>query len=231
MRRIGILEHRYGGLGGSCGGVSRLARWTHVSFDFDDTLASTGELHEQSFLKVLRPFGLDKSFDYAEVRGRKTEDVFTQLGFADALVTDLATRKREIYENLVIRSLASPIGVHDFLNLGRIYGLRFSIVSNGSNRSVNNALTVLRIKNLFDAVVTADDVSEPKPSPEGLQLVLSRCGVDARSLLFVDDSPVGLDAAAAAGVDCVSVGFADRRAITSVKTFEEFGSWFWGEWS
>jgi HAD superfamily hydrolase (TIGR01509 family) len=52
----------------------------------------------------------------------------------------------------------------------------------------------------FDLVVTARDVPRPKPHPDGLNRILDVFDLAPGSMLYVGDSPLDAQAAAAAGV-------------------------------
>lgn len=54
-------------------------------------------------------------------------------------------------------------------------------------------------------MVTADQVSTGKPSPEGFLLAARRLGVDIRRCLVVEDAPAGLSAGRAAGAQTLAV--------------------------
>jgi beta-phosphoglucomutase-like phosphatase (HAD superfamily) len=56
------------------------------------------------------------------------------------------------------------------------------------------------------AVVTADDVAEGKPDPEGYLMALDRLGVPGSEALSFEDTHFGVMAAVAAGMRCVGVG-------------------------
>jgi HAD superfamily hydrolase (TIGR01509 family) len=58
---------------------------------------------------------------------------------------------------------------------------------------------------LFDTIVTRDDVINPKPHPEPYLLAASRLGVEPRHCLALEDSHTGVRAAHAAGMQTVMV--------------------------
>ncbi len=66
-------------------------------------------------------------------------------------------------------------------------------------------LASLGIGDYFSLVIGGDDVTEKKPHPAPLYLVLGKLGLRAHELLFVGDSRNDIQAAQGAG--CPSVGF------------------------
>lgn len=65
---------------------------------------------------------------------------------------------------------------------------------------------------LVDVVITAADVSDAKPSPEGLRTIAAALDTTTERLLMVGDSVADRDAALAAGSPFVAVGHAARAA-------------------
>jgi len=81
---------------------------------------------------------------------------------------------------------------------------RLAIVSGAARAEVD---TVLRATGLdvFEVIVTAEDVTRGKPDPEGYLLALLRLRLQAADAVAIEDSPPGIEAANAAGVRCVAV--------------------------
>ncbi|BEV36271.1 HAD-IA family hydrolase [Synechococcus sp. M16CYN] len=56
---------------------------------------------------------------------------------------------------------------------------------------------------IFDGVITSDDVSSGKPSPDGYLLALEQSGIDRARAFAIEDSAAGLKAAVSAGLRCL----------------------------
>lgn len=64
----------------------------------------------------------------------------------------------------------------------------------------------LELADMFDAVASARDRVRPKPAPDIVQLCLERAGVHPGAAVYVGDSEVDREAAAAAGTAFIGVG-------------------------
>ena len=73
----------------------------------------------------------------------------------------------------------------------------------------------------FDMVVTALDVERPKPHPEALLKILARFGVRAEEGIFVGDTQVDVDHAAAVGMPLIAFRSPGIRAAYHVSSFRE----------
>lgn len=69
----------------------------------------------------------------------------------------------------------------------------------------NRVLDILDLRTLFDFVATRDDVDQPKPDPEIYTLVARELGVEPAHCLVIEDSPAGVEAAQAAGMQVIAV--------------------------
>lgn len=100
--------------------------------------------------------------------------------------------------------------------LARLRGrFRLGVITSGSRTRVAADLERAGVTSHFDVVVTADDVREPKPAPEGLALALRTLGLAADQALYVGDTGSDHDFARAAGVTFVAVEGGFSRHVRS----------------
>lgn len=127
-------------------------------------------------------------------------------------------------EPLRLLTLSLRDGVVDLLHEAKRRGIRLGAYSDYPARE---KLEALRIGEIFDAVVTAQDptVQRLKPDPRGLQVVLERLGASKEQTLYIGDRPEidGL-VASRAGVRCLIVG--GRRSSPIVHGIANLGSYW-----
>jgi len=78
-------------------------------------------------------------------------------------------------------------------------------IATASRRGSLEALQRVGLIDLFDAVVTREDVTRRKPDPEGLLTCASRLGIAPRDTAYVGDSPLDMEAAHAAGMAAIGL--------------------------
>jgi HAD superfamily hydrolase (TIGR01509 family) len=100
---------------------------------------------------------------------------------------------------------------------GKRAGRGTALVTSKNHAEIANTLPRIGIAEYVDAVITADDVNDPKPHPEGVLLALSRLGVDPDQALFIGDTVHDLRAGQAAGVRrcAVTWGAAPRALLVA----------------
>lgn len=95
-------------------------------------------------------------------------------------------------------------GVFELLVKLKQKGIKLGLVSSG-NRIRINKTTPQNIVSQFDAVVTGEEVDKPKPDPEPYQKCLSKLQVSPSNAIVMEDSPLGVESAKAAGCYCIAV--------------------------
>ena len=114
------------------------------------------------------------------------------------------------------------VGVKDLLDDLARMNIKVATVTNKGSRGVLHAFDKFDLGKYFDATISADDVSNGKPDPEGIFAVLDRLGVEAGEALFVGDSLNDISAAKKAGVVSVLVGW----TLFHEDHYTEFGADF-----
>ncbi len=91
---------------------------------------------------------------------------------------------------------------------GKNRGNPTALVTSKNREELANTLPRLGIENFIDAAITADDVANPKPSPEGIFLALDRLGIAPeirKHSIYIGDTTHDMKAARLAGVQGIGV--------------------------
>ena len=108
-----------------------------------------------------------------------------------------------VYE-LFAQGLVWRPGAHELLKAVRAAGLPTALVTSTGRRLVEVALDSLGREN-FDVVVVGDEVKAPKPDPEPYRTAAELLGVPIEKCVAIEDSPVGVASAVAAGAVVLAV--------------------------
>ena len=171
-----------------------------VILDLDGVLVDSGSQIEGTWRRFADRHGLDADRLLANSHGRRAVDVIRLAAphldaeaEAGAIEADEIARAAELRALPGARELATSVPPE-----------RFAIVTSGS-RAI--ALARLRAVGLPvpRVLVTADQVERGKPDPAGYLLAAERLGVDPTHAVVLEDAPVGVAAARAAGMTVVAV--------------------------
>ena len=102
-------------------------------------------------------------------------------------------------------SLPLKHGTIELLDALQAAGCPFAIVTSSSRRTADEHLTLAGIRARFDAILTRDDVTRGKPSPDLYLLAAATLRVKPEFCVAVEDSNHGVTAAHAAGAITIMV--------------------------
>lgn len=194
-----------------------LERYEAFIFDCDGTLADTMPAHYLAWRSALLEGGATFEFTWSlfvRRAGMSMERTVTELNeqFAGSLDAELITaRQRVLFEELSAQ-IEPIIEVTDFAR--RLHRRHPIAVASGSSRnSVERTLTAVGVRDLFEIIVTPEDVEHGKPSPESFLLAAHRLNVRPERCLVVEDGELGFEAARRAGMDYVVVSALDPTLI------------------
>ena len=84
-------------------------------------------------------------------------------------------------------------------------GIKICLGSNGGKRSIEKIMENLKIKKYFSSIVTYDDVSSGKPSPEMFLKNAKNLSLQPNECIVIEDAIEGIRAAHAAGMKVIAV--------------------------
>lgn len=94
-------------------------------------------------------------------------------------------------------------------------------ISTNRTSTMNMVLDTFHLRPWFDLVVTALDVTHPKPHPEALVKILDHFGFTAAEGIFIGDSRIDLEHAAAVGMPMIAFRNRALAADYHVTCFRE----------
>ena len=176
-------------------------------FDCDGTLADTGALHLRSFQQALAQQGFAMDADWYNARGGLARIELLQR-FRSDFAVDLDCGKaawQSIAAFGAIASMATPIAATTRIVKQFQGRLPMAVASNAERPVVLATLRAIGLLDAFSAIVTITEALEPKPAPKMFQMAAGFLHLPAERCLVFEDSPEGLSAALAAGMEAVDV--------------------------
>lgn len=176
-------------------------------FDCDGTLADSMPLHWKAWKTVSDRYGLNFTEDrFYSLGGVPARDILKMLTREQGLNLDYLAVARE-KEAAYITNLHQIQEITAVVDIARKnYGIvPLAVASGGIRTHINEVLTHLGIRQLFQAVVTSEDVTRQKPAPDIFLEAARRLGIDPRFCRAYEDTDLGLEAIRAAGMEAVDV--------------------------
>lgn len=178
-------------------------------FDYDGTIANTSNIHQTAFSYAINNPKI--KFKYSEIEGLGTEEAFrlifqkNDLALTSAEIKKLVSLKRSKALKLSNQKVELLPNFLLFINEAKTQ-FQLAIVSSGSLESILAGLRLNGLTNLFDPIISREDVKISKPSPEGFNIALKHFpDIDRKDALIFEDSIHGIEAARHAKIDFVNI--------------------------
>lgn len=198
-----------------------------IVFDFDGVLADSEGGHEAAIRATAQDHGMGFTHEqYAnEIIGFDDRDAFRYIQRLsgrepdDVLTTTLAREKTARFEAMVERGEVGLYeGVAAFVRQAADR-VPVAVCSGAAGNEIRMMLRAAGLVDLLKTIVSADDVAQSKPDPEGyamaVRAVASGGGPDggfgAGECLAIEDTVVGLTAARGAGLRVAGVATSTPR--------------------
>jgi beta-phosphoglucomutase len=196
-----------------------------VIFDFDGVLGDTEDVYHAALAAAVRTAGIELPREeyYRLCIGLPDLGALAAVFAAHGLPLEpahaeqLIELRRRAYTSLLHRAHLFA-GVPEMLRLLRRERL-LAIASGAFRDEIDALLARDAVRDLFSAVVAAEDVERGKPAPDPFLRALEEVNRAARlrltpaDCIVVEDSPHGIEAAHAAGMRCIGVATSQERSV------------------
>lgn len=183
-------------------------------FDFDGTLVDTEALWSKAFTKVLAEF--NKQYDPKLQKHMMSKGMLFSAAFLSKTyglsedLEQLDQRFSSAYKEIETQEGVTPKeGVEVFLRSLKKSGIKIAVATASSREYVEQNLARFKWSDLFDLIVSVDEVVNGKPAPDVYLEAVKRLGYEKSSCVAFEDSPNGVTSAKAA--DLLVVGIIDKR--------------------
>jgi phosphoglycolate phosphatase len=199
-----------------------------VIFDCDGVLFNSREANRNFYNRLLSRFGLaalsEEALDFVHMH---TVYEAVDFLFPEAEKRDAAhAYRQELDPEPFIRLMVAEPGIQEFLVFLRP-AVKTAISTNRTT-TIGQVLTLHGLNGFFDLVVSALDVSSPKPHPESLLKILDHFQMAAGEAVYIGDSIVDAEAARRAGIPLIAYKNPILEADLHVDSFPDLQEWLRG---
>lgn len=176
-------------------------------FDLDGTVANTMQNHFTSWRKAILPYGIDFNAElFMQLTGMPRIATIEKLNELFGTKMDplkVGTIKETHFKKLA--NLTQEISV--VADVVRKYHtvLPISIGTGSTKNGAKKTLEVIDMQRYFDIVITADDITNPKPHPETFLKCAELMDVDPKECVVFEDGILGMQAAEKAGMMVIDI--------------------------
>lgn len=185
-----------------------------ILFDLDGVLVDATEWHYEALNRALKLFGygISRYEHLTTYNGLPTRKKLEMLSIEKGLprgLHSMLNRIKQKYTQEEVLTRCTPFFEKEFMiNQLKREGYLLGVCSNSVRDSVNLMLKASGILEIFDVIVSNEDVSKPKPDPEMYLQACAQLGIVPEEAVMVEDAGYGIEAARGAGGHvCVVAGF------------------------
>ncbi|KAF0870276.1 HAD family hydrolase [Candidatus Nitrosocosmicus agrestis] len=179
-----------------------------ILFDMDGVLIDAMPYHAEAFKRAFKEV-IDLDIDTRDIyllEGMPGADLIKQIlkknmqyDNDEKVIKSISQRKKELFQQ---NEKSKPFeGVFELIQSLKLANCLKAVVSGASSHEVKTLLEKNGLIDNFDLIVTGDDLSEGKPSPQPFNKALEKFGLEAKDALVVENSPIGVDSAMKAGIN------------------------------
>ena len=192
-------------------------------FDLNGTMVDDMEFHVKAWHGILNE-DLNANLNWEQVRqqmyGKNSElfvRVFGENHFSPEEMEHWSMEKERRYQQKFLPHLKLIDGLDGFLKKAKEKNIKLAIGSAAIPFNIDFVLDNLQIRDYFDAIVSANDVTISKPHPETYTKAASLLQVKPEDCIVFEDAPKGIEAAQNANMKAV--------AITTMHNRNEFSQY------
>ena len=178
-------------------------------FDLDGTLFDTKDVNYNAYQNAIRMAEIDVKIDYDDFcklyNGKNYREILPKIisNISEEQLKKIHNFKKNIYQEYLDKAKKNDLL---FLMIEEIKEKFYiSIVTNASKKNVEDILEKFTVKNLFDLLITQEDVENPKPSAEGFLKAMNYFNISKENTIIFEDSEIGIQAADKAEANYVRV--------------------------
>ena len=186
-----------------------------ILFGSIGTIADTSELQRQAFNQAFKAHGLDWCWNRDEYLtmleksgGQKRIAEYASSTGQTVDAEAIHRSKSDFFQKILTKSQMLPrFGVVETIQDARSKGLKLALVTTTSQENISLLIKALHPSIQaadFDLIVDASSVKHPKPDKAAYTFALERLGEKPDDCIAIEDNLGGVEAAIAAGLNCVA---------------------------
>ncbi|MEI6534760.1 MAG: HAD family phosphatase [Verrucomicrobiaceae bacterium] len=185
---------------------------TGFIFDWDGVVIDSHAAHEESWGMLFDELGRPMPGDFFKktfgIRNQQIIPAWFDFVHADdhREIARLGDRKEELYRDILRRDGIEPLpGVLALLQELKALGIPRAVGSSTPRLNIETVMEMAGLNGLFDAMVSAEDVTLGKPDPQVFLKAAQKIDRSPERCLVIEDAYVGIEAGKRAGMKVVAV--------------------------
>jgi len=180
-----------------------------ILWDMDGVIANSASFHFSAWQEVFHRRGMVFTReDFAGLFGSRNDFIIRTMMGKDLCEEDvrvIAEEKERLFRDKAKGNLKPFPGVIKLLGSIKRGNFKSAISSSAPNENIDFTCDELNLRSYFNCIVSGKEVPESKPSPQIFLLAAQKLEAEPHDCIVIEDSPLGVKAAKAAGMRCLAV--------------------------
>lgn len=189
-------------------------------FDLDGVLFDGCDFHAKLFIEavltILPEHTLTREFHDAQLNALPTRYKLKKLGIDSGTSERIYALKQELTATRIGEYIRPDKKVQDICAKLQSLGYQIFCVSNSIRSTVDACLSGMEVKEYFSGIISNEDTSVPKPSPEPYLTLYRLHGLNANECLVLEDSEYGIQSARDSGAYVLPVRDCDDVTLENI---------------
>jgi len=178
-------------------------------FDMDGLLVDSEGLAAEAMDRLLTEYQLTRNAEvHDRLLGRRLVEALAIVHAGYGMEEDIDILIAR-YSDLRIEALRGSVkampGAAEIIARARLAGFPIALATSGMRIHADISLSETGLAGSFDSETTGDEVTRGKPAPDLFLMAAERMGIEPADAIVLEDSPLGVEAAKAAGMRAIAV--------------------------
>lgn len=180
-----------------------------ILWDMDGVIVDSKSYHFAAWQETFARRGVTFSYDdFSRLFGTRNDFIIRNvLGqeLSEEKVKAIAQEKEVYFREKAKGNIRLFPGVSKLLDAIKKGAFKLALVSSAPRENIDFVIAELNLQGYFSCIVSGHEVAESKPSPQVYLLAAERLMAQPTDCVVIEDSPLGVRAAKAAGMKCLAV--------------------------
>jgi beta-phosphoglucomutase len=177
-------------------------------FDLDGVIVNTVPIHFKAWKRMFSDYGIEFTFDDY----KKKVDGIPRIDGCKAILTDLsddeiqvASSRKQVYYLEYLNDEGIKIYDSTIILIKSLLANKIKVAVISSSKNLHMILEKAHIKDLFEVIISGNDITKGKPDPQVFLMAAEGLKVLPSESVVFEDATLGVEAAKRAGMKCVGI--------------------------
>lgn len=183
-----------------------------IIFDLDGVLIETKDLHFNALNQAISKFDSNFQISYSDhlkkfdgLSTKKKLEILIGNGLDPSLKNKIEQEKKILTKDFLKNQIKFDPEIYKIFEYFHSKSLKLSIATNAIKKTLDTAISVLKINEFISYSISNEDINNPKPSSEIYLKSFINLGLEPKEVLIIEDSKIGREAAYNSGGNCLEI--------------------------